>query len=673
MVQTDTPRLAGWLGVIVAGLGSIVAGAWLVGAERLTRLLPGLASMKFNTAVAFVTAGLALFVSRRKPSGLMLRMRDGLATAVLLLATVSLLEDAAGFRSGLDELVVADPASATAPGRMSAGTALCFVLSGVGLLALRRGRGLGKVALAELFGMSVGVLSLSVLMAYLYDVEDLYAVDLFSSIAIHTAALFALLSVGILLASPHHSFVRLVTGETPAVSFGKRILLAVVLVPIVVGYLVHEASDSGIIPLGFSVALIVTLTIVTLTLVVYAVAARMDRLEIERQEARALADRMAEAMAQARRMELVARFAGGLAHDFNNILSVIIGQGQLALLDLEEGHEARSAVEEVERAGLRAQELTRQLLLMSRREISPNKVLDLRALVEELAVVLRPLLGETIELHVHVASDLGHVRGSRVNMERVLTNLAVNARDAMPSGGRLEIELKNARVDARPSERHVGLEPGDFVVITVSDSGTGMDAATRDRVFEPFFSTKAPGQGTGLGLSTVHSIVQQAGGYLSVDSELGRGTRFEIFLPCIRAPADVEQTAGVHGLDVQLFGRGETVLVVEDEADVRRMACAVLRRYGYRPIEAEDPLEALELLATRDEVDLVLSDVVMPKMSGPEFAEKARAVRAGLVVLFMSGYDASGEAAARLRSDDVLLNKPLDTVRLLREVQAALA
>ncbi len=323
---------------------------------------------------------------------------------------------------------------------------------------------------------------------------------------------------------------------------------------------------------------------------------------------------------QAQKMESIGRLAGGVAHDFNNLLTVINGYSQLLLGKLSPGDPLRANLEEIHKAGERAAGLTRQLLAFSRKQVLEPRVLDLNQVVEEMRPMLERLVGEDVEVRVELNAEAGTVRADPHQLEQVVMNLVVNARDAMPGGGKLLIETARVERDESYAQSHPEARAGRYVMLAVSDNGVGMDEETRQRIFEPFFTTKEVGKGTGLGLSMVQGIVAQSGGYINVYSEPGQGTTFKIYLPALaEAVADAGRPAAVPAL-----GGKETVLVVEDQAEVRNYAVAVLKAYGYRVITAENAGEALLLCEReRGRIHLVLTDVVMPNVSGRELAGAA--------------------------------------------------
>jgi two-component system cell cycle sensor histidine kinase/response regulator CckA len=339
---------------------------------------------------------------------------------------------------------------------------------------------------------------------------------------------------------------------------------------------------------------------------------------------------------QAQRMEAVGRLAGGVAHDFNNVLTAITGYSDLLLEDLGPEDPKRSDVQEIRVAAQRAAALTRQLLAFSRKQVFQSRVLDLNTTVQTLDKMLRRLIGEDVKLECALAGGLGAVRADPAQMEQVILNLAVNARDAMPSGGRLTIETANVDLDETYAREHAGAVPGAYAMLAVSDTGIGMDAETRLHIFEPFFTTKEQGKGTGLGLSTVYGIVKQSGGYVWVYSEPGRGSTFKIYLPRVDEPVEAAELTPAAQPAV---GGGETVLLAEDDASVRNIVAEVLTEKGYRVLRAPDGQAALEMArAHQGDLQLLVTDLVMPGMTGRELAEALAAVRPSVRVLYMSGY-----------------------------------
>jgi PAS domain S-box-containing protein len=377
-----------------------------------------------------------------------------------------------------------------------------------------------------------------------------------------------------------------------------------------------------------------------------------------------------EQLLQSQKMEAVGRLAGGVAHDFNNLLTAIKGFTELLLLDFDEVDPRRCFITEIQAAANRAASLTRQLLAFSRKQVLQPRVLDLNTSVLDMEKMLRRLIGEDVTLETLLNADPTRVKADAGQVEQVILNLAVNARDAMPQGGRITVATTSVRLTAEQIPLHADVEPGRYVALTVSDTGTGIDEKTRARIFEPFFTTKPQGKGTGLGLSTVYGIVQQSGGFIELESEMGQGSTFRILLPQVED--EVERT--VRRAPVARVDGNETVLLVEDELAVRVLVRRVLDRAGYRVFEASSGLDALALLETLETpIDLLLTDVVMPGMSGRELADQLCARFSTLRVLYMSGY--TDEAIVHhgvLDAGVSFLEKPFTPDLLLRRVREAI-
>ena len=375
-------------------------------------------------------------------------------------------------------------------------------------------------------------------------------------------------------------------------------------------------------------------------------------------------------LAQSQKMESIGSLAGGVAHDFNNMLSVILGHLELLLEDLPaQSRSLREPLGEIQKAAERARDLTHQLLAFGRKQVLRMQMLDLTLVVGGFEKMLSRIIGEDIELSTCLAKDLGLVRADPVQIEQVLLNLAVNARDAMAQGGKLIIETMNIALDADYANKHTDVTPGDYVMLAVSDTGQGMDGETQRRVFEPFFTTKE--RGTGLGLATVYGIVKQHGGNIWVYSEPGRGTVFKVYLPRVSSE---EEDVAVETADFEGSGGSETILVVEDDASVRALVCAVLAKNGYQIIAAPGPCEALRLAEEHGPIQLLLTDVVMPEMSGREVYEQVIALQPDIKVVFMSGYTDNVIAHHGVLDKGLyFIQKPFTTQNLTRCVRAALS
>jgi len=371
------------------------------------------------------------------------------------------------------------------------------------------------------------------------------------------------------------------------------------------------------------------------------------------------------------KMEAVGRLAGSVAHDFNNLLSVILGYSSMLLADLKPVDPIRPDIDMIRAAGEKAAALTRQLLAFSRQQVLSPRVLDLNEIVQDSERMLRRLLGEDIELVMLYQRNLSPVRVDPGQIDQVVMNLALNARDAMPTGGKLTIETREVELDASYTADHFDVTPGPHVMLAVSDTGIGMDRETQTRIFEPFFTTKDVGKGTGLGLSTVFGIVRQSGGNIWVYSEVGGGTTFKVYLP--RAPNGHEPEAPAFVEPVTLRGT-ETILLVEDQDEVRRVAQEILSRHGYHVIASQNAGEALLSCERHPRtIHLLLTDVVMPQMSGRELAERLAKVRPDMKVLYMSGYtDNAIVHHGILDSGIAFVQKPLVPEMLARRVREVL-
>ncbi len=377
-----------------------------------------------------------------------------------------------------------------------------------------------------------------------------------------------------------------------------------------------------------------------------------------------------EQFRQAQKMEAVGRLAGGVAHDFNNLLMVVSGYTEVLLEELGEDDPRLPKVQAIQQAADRATTLTRQLLAFSRKQLLELKVVDVNAIVTDMERLLRPLIGENIELATRLAPNVGHTRADAGQLEQVIMNLVVNAKDAMPNGGRILIQTNEAELDAARRE-HSLIQPGTYILLSVSDTGAGMDRETQSRIFEPFFTTKEKGKGTGLGLSTVYGIVKQSGGYIFAQSAAGSGTTFQIYLPRVADPA---QHTGTDKHPQGPTGGSETVLLVEDEESVRELVRETLKARGYAVMEAHDGVSGLRVAEEfKSKIDILITDVVMPGMSGRELAKRITAVRPGIKVLYLSGYteDAIIHEGV-LEVGTAFLQKPFTLQALARKVREVL-
>jgi signal transduction histidine kinase len=390
----------------------------------------------------------------------------------------------------------------------------------------------------------------------------------------------------------------------------------------------------------------------------------------EAKRAQAMLARSEEQLRQSQKMEAVGILAGGVAHDFNNMLSVILGHGDLLLADLKPTDPMRADVEQIQTAAARGADMTRQLLMFSRQQVLEPKVVALNDLLAGMDRMLQRILGADVDLVSILAAPLGRVRVDPGSIERIVMNLTVNARDAMPRGGKLTIETANVVLDDEYAKQHLGVRPGRHVMLSVTDNGTGMDRATQARIFEPFFTTKEAGKGTGLGLSTVLGIVQESSGSIWIYSEPGQGTTFKIYLPQVDDPLDP-----IRPVEAPVTLRGsETILLVEDDDQVRAVICGILQRSGYQVLLAGNSAEAFsECERCVVMIHLLLCDIVMPQMNGPELARRLATMRPAMKVLYMSGYtDDSIVRHGVLEARTAYLQKPITVAALTGKVREVL-
>jgi CheY-like chemotaxis protein len=369
-------------------------------------------------------------------------------------------------------------------------------------------------------------------------------------------------------------------------------------------------------------------------------------------------------------MEAIGRLAGGIAHDFNNLLTAILGFSELVFAELGPAHRSAADVREILKAAESAASLTRRILAFSRRQILQPHVLDLNDVLQRIESLVRRLIGEDVSLEIDTSQRPSPVYADAGQIEQIIMNLVVNARDAMPGGGHLRVATADVELDEEAAARHHGAAAGRYVMLAVSDTGVGMDEATQKHLFEPFFTTKGPGKGTGLGLATVYGIVTQSGGFISVASERGAGATFTVYLPAAPAASSDDAVSAPGGSP----GGSETVLVVEDQEEVRTVITEVLRRYGYRVLEALDAAEAIAVSAQHPgPIDLLVTDVVMPQMDGHRLAHAVQSTRPDVRVLYVSGYSDEPIVQDRIVGAGlVLLQKPFTADVLARKVREVL-
>jgi signal transduction histidine kinase/ActR/RegA family two-component response regulator len=391
--------------------------------------------------------------------------------------------------------------------------------------------------------------------------------------------------------------------------------------------------------------------------------ATLQRNEVQRQQ-------LEDQLRQSQKMDAIGRLAGGVAHDFNNLLTVIMGHSGLLLQRLQPTDTLYGSSEQIEKAARRAASLTRQLLAFCRMQVLQPKVLDLNALVSDMEKMVARLVREDVVFEFQPGKSLGQVKADPGQIEQVMLNLIVNASDAMPGGGKLTIETRNVTLDETCTQNRPSMQVGRYVLLAVTDTGCGMDANTKSRIFEPFFTTKGQGKGTGLGLATVYGVVKQSGGWIWVDSEPGKGTRFEVYLPKVDEP---KESTLPKKMTPAWTSRSETVLIAEDEEAVKELACQFLESAGYRVLTAKDGTEALAIAERSGEpIHVLLTDIVMPNMRGPELAKRLKLLHSDLTVVYMSGYLEYERGSEEFLEGGFFLQKPFSRDTLVRKVSEAL-
>ncbi len=767
-----------WVCVAIGVAGLL---GWALAVPALTSVVPGLASMKANTAICFILLGVALLLRVRIPhSPGTVRLVQWVVLPVVLLAALSLAEYVTGHAFGVDTLLFGPSQRAgnmTFPGRMAPGTAMSFLVLSTVIALLDR----DVVDLLAVVPAALGVVGTA------GAVDALVwpgAVTSYSSMAMQTGIGVTLLTVAASLSRPKRGYAGLLRDATPTGSLARGLLIGAFAVPLGIGWVLYDFARENLISAPSYAGLTIIVTILVLAVLGQFLTIRLHRAESARATADArffelfdsapvglfrslpdgtildgnpalvrilgLPDR-AELLAHnardfyvdgadrdrfveqlvssgtvagmefrfqhgdgsirwveshahavrnpdgtmnhltgsfiditarkraeaqflaAQRMEAVGQLAGGVAHDFNNLLTVLHTTAEFLLEETPPGDQRRADVEEILRTTKRASALTRQLLAFSRRQVFETRVLNLNDVVAGMDSLLRRIIGDDVRLVTVRAGDLGNVRADPAQVEQVIANLAVNARDAMPEGGTLTIETANVTLDARQAHGQLDVTPGDYVSLAVSDTGHGMPADVAAHVFEPFFTTKGVGKGTGLGLATVYGIVRQSGGSVRLDTAEGAGATFKLYLPRVAEAVEAEEAATARRTAPRAKS-GETVLVVDDNRDVRGSTARILRTLGYVVVEASGP-EGWEE-ASRGHggiIHLLVTDVVMAGLSGPELAERFRARHPDACVLFTSGYADRGMASGSgLPAGAAFIQKPFTVDGLGRKVHEVL-
>jgi signal transduction histidine kinase/ActR/RegA family two-component response regulator len=651
-------------------IGVFVLFGWAAKVPLLTTILPGRITMKPNTATGFLFLGLSLlFILTPQLLRSYRSLSVGLAISVIMIGALTLCEYAFHADLHIDQLLFRDFLQFPYPGRMAHITAINFCVAGLAVLLFSLSERQAKWP--QLLASLVGLTAFLAIIGYVYGVPLLYGSLQYTSMALHTGLGFLACSLAILCCRPEHGCMSTLTSRYSGGWLARKLVPIALLVPGAIG-LIFMQSGLFKYDLRFGVAALMVSQSVLFVVLIAALAYVLNRSENRRASADEALQQSEKLLQQSQKMEAVGLLAGGVAHDFNNALGVMMGYGELILMKVSNDSTMRGHAEGIVAAGRRAAALTRQLLAFSRKEVMQPVVLDLNARVRDIEKMLRRLIGENIEIRFKPEARIGRVNADPGQIDQVLMNIAVNARDAMPHGGVLSIETSNVELDEIAVRQHPQATTGSYVVLSISDNGCGMDKNTLSQIFEPFFTTKESGKGTGLGLSTVYGIVKQNKGHVGVYSELARGTTFKIYLP--RIADGVSATAEGTQTSTPLPRGIETILVVEDEEPLRKIACTCLENGGYTVLEAPSSAAAVEIAQNYGgKIHLLLSDVIMPGLCGPELAQKIQSVRKDIHVLYMSGY--TNDLIAQhgvLDEDTLLVEKPFTFNSLLSKVQIAL-
>jgi signal transduction histidine kinase/ActR/RegA family two-component response regulator len=654
-------------GVLLLLLGALVLFGWIWNIDFLTTVLPGRIAMKPNTAVGFLLLGFALFLLTGSSKTRNTRLWCvASAAVVILVGLLTLSEYLFHADLGIDQLLFKDLTQFHYPGRMAHITAFNFCIAGLSVLLLAFSE--KRATISQALAATTGLGAIFAVIGYLYGVPLLYGSIEYTSMALHTGAGFLVGSLSILFCRPDLGLMSVLTNAYAGGWLARRLLPVAALVPAGLGAVcIHSRLFSSNVRLN--IACLVVSQMVLFMALVWILAFVLNRAEAEKAIAQDALARSEKLLLQSQKMEAIGLLAGGVAHDFNNLLAVINGYSDLLLERVDLPDPDRRSLEQIKQAGSSAASLTRQLLMLSRQQVVEPVVLNINQTVGNLDKMLRRLIKENIQFSFILDPQLDRVKADPGQIEQIILNLVVNARDAMPGGGTLRIQTKN--VEKSAAQAGPGASPSRFVLLEVTDTGTGMDQQTQAHIFEPFFTTKAVGKGTGLGLATVYGIVKQSNGHIEVQSTPGRGSSFQIFLPaeaqsCTAAEPGKEAT--------EAHFSGETILVVEDAAPLRDLICQALNIAGCNVLSAPEAQEALRILnQQKGVIDLLITDVIMPGMNGPALAKQVRALRPETKILYMTGY--SGEF---VRSDMLIpgvsfIQKPFTPADLRRKIRKMLA
>lgn len=765
----------------LVGLGVAVLAGWALDVAALKSVLPGLSSMKVNTAAGFLLVGAALWQLSTGPRGRPGAIGTVCVAIIAMIAALTLAEYALEVDLGIDQAVFIDSARAPSsnPGRMSMVTAGCFLLFALGFATSGCA---GKTGTAIFLGSTVGGqwLSFMTILGYIFGSEMLYSPVPGTSIAVHTAIAFFIAFIGLALARTDLGLVAVLRSRGPGGSFARWLVPLLFLGIPAVAWIRLQGERAGLYDTEAGLAIFTLVVIVVLASIVWRSGSQVDqlysRLRNSERRYRQVVDEIHEAiwlhvdgkvvfanayaaevfgasspaeligceslnlvhpddqarsnarmsrfktsaapiaatemkmqrldgtpfdalvhaiavvedgvqmvlstarditelreaeaqLRQSQKMESIGRLTGGVSHDFNNLLTVIIGSADI-LAESEMSEKQRGHIDTIINTALRGAELTKQLLAFSRKQALQPMSVNANELLSGMETILTRTLGEDIQLAIERRDDLWMMLADRAQMESAILNLALNARHAMPNGGKLTIETANEQLDEDYAAHNSEVLQGDYVMLAVTDTGTGMTPLVIEKAFEPFFTTKAPGEGTGLGLSMIFGFIKQSRGHIKIYSEVGEGTTVKLYLP---RDSSAAVAAAVPTEQAVTYSGSETILVVEDDKDVRVLAAENLRNFGYRVVEAANGPDAMTLLRQDDSIDLLFTDVILPGgMTGRNIADEALKFRPNLKVLYASGYTENAIIHhGRLDPGVNLLTKPYrraELGRILREV-----
>jgi signal transduction histidine kinase len=624
--------------LLVAGIGLGALIGWFAGSVVLRGIRPGYIPMAPNTALIFFLLGI-LFATHDSSSrrSLVLVRIAAFVTIVLVLVRLGEYFTGADFRVDRWFFQFEAERLGLAPvGKMAFFTAANFLLLGLALFFVTFSKHSWTNNIAQVLSIVAAFMGLAFSLGYLYGAPLMYG-GASIPMALNTAIAFLILGSGIL-----------VRASVTDIAERRQVREAVQQAH-------HELEER----------------VNERTAELRRALASLEAEMVERKQAEETLQKTEDQLRQSQKLEAVGRLAGGVAHDFNNLLTVITGYSELLLIKRGLDDAAREKIEEIRNAGVRAASLTRQLLAFSRKQVLQPVVLDLNSLIEGTGKMLGRLIGEDIQITTVLRPEIKRIHADPGQIEQVIVNLAVNARDAMPQGGKITIETANVELDKQYAATHIAVRAGHYVMISLSDTGTGMDEKMQKQIFEPFFTTKEMGKGTGLGLSTVYGIVKQSGGNIWVYSEVGKGTTFKIYFPQVEGDAESRLQAA----QASPLPQGtETILLAEDERMVRALTRENLRVCGYQVLEAANGEDALRVSREyKGEIHLLLTDVVMPRMSGRELAERVAEGRPGLPVLYVSGFtDDAIVQHGVLEPGTEFLEKPFTLNALARKVRQVL-